>query len=159
MAVTDDDLSGDAVSSLRKRTHLPLAHYITRTRTTRAQLSKLIHLTACKKTKHSVSRWYRTVYIPWLVASYDTHKGKRWLNSNLPKPQGLGHANFCFKDAAIFVCEAIFLSCVWGFTVLNRWRHVFARRKVKWCNIGIRENNEYYWRFKNYKFKLRWRGM
>ena len=53
-----------------------------------AQLSKLICLTACKKTKHTVIRWYRTVYIPWLVASYDTHKGKRWMNSNLTKPQG-----------------------------------------------------------------------
>ena len=51
------------------------------------QLSKLIRLTACKKTKHTVSRWYRTVYIPWLVASYDTHKSKRWLNSNPPRPQ------------------------------------------------------------------------
>ena len=29
-----------------------------------AQLSKLICLTACKKTKNTVSRWYRTVYIP-----------------------------------------------------------------------------------------------
>ena len=47
-----------------------------------AQLSKLMHLTACKKTKHTVSRWYMTVYIPWLVASYDMHKGKRWLNSD-----------------------------------------------------------------------------
>ena len=53
-----------------------------------AQLSKLIRLTACKKTKHIVSRWYRTAYIPWLVASYDTYKGKRWLNSDPPKPQG-----------------------------------------------------------------------
>ena len=50
-----------------------------------AQLSKLIRLTACKKTKHAVSRWYRTVYIPLLVASYDTHMGKRWLNSNPPQ--------------------------------------------------------------------------
>ena len=48
------------------------------------QLSKLIHLTACKKAKHAISRWYRTVYIPWLVTSYDTHKGKHWLNSNPP---------------------------------------------------------------------------
>ena len=53
-----------------------------------AKLSKLIRLTAFKKTKHSVSRWYRTVYILWLVASYDTHKGKRWLNSDPHKPQG-----------------------------------------------------------------------
>ena len=47
-----------------------------------AQLPKLIHLTACKKTMHAISRWYRTFYIPWLVASYDTHSGKRWLNSD-----------------------------------------------------------------------------
>ena len=37
-----------------------------------AQLSKLIRLAACKKAMHAISRWYRTVYIPWLVASYDT---------------------------------------------------------------------------------------
>ena len=24
----------------------------------------------------------------WLVSSYDTHKGKLWLNSDLPNPQG-----------------------------------------------------------------------
>ena len=29
-----------------------------------AQLSKLIRLTTCKKTKHTVSQWSRTVYIP-----------------------------------------------------------------------------------------------
>ena len=33
-------------------------------------------LTACKKTKHTLSPWYRIVYITWLVVSYDTHKGK-----------------------------------------------------------------------------------
>ena len=49
-----------------------------------AQLSKLIRLAACKKAMHAISWWYRTVYIPWLVVSYDTHKGKRWLNSNPP---------------------------------------------------------------------------
>ena len=53
-----------------------------------AQLSKLIRLTACKKAMHAISRWYRTVYIPWLVASHDTHKGKRWLNSNPPNHRG-----------------------------------------------------------------------
>ena len=53
-----------------------------------AQLSKLMHLTACKKAMHATSWWYRTVYIPWLVASYDTHKGKRWLNSNPPNHRG-----------------------------------------------------------------------
>ena len=37
-----------------------------------AQLSKLMHLTACKMAMHAISRWYGTVYIHWLVASYDT---------------------------------------------------------------------------------------
>ena len=32
----------------------------------------------------------RTVHIPRLVDSYDTHKGKRWLNSN---PQTTGQNN------------------------------------------------------------------
>ena len=58
-----------------------------------AQLSKLIRLTACKKAMHATSWWYRTVYIPWLIASYDTHKGKRWLNSNPPNHRG--HRLFC----------------------------------------------------------------
>ena len=53
-----------------------------------AQLPKLIRLTACKKAMHAISRWYRTVYIPWLVASYDTHKGKGWLKSNPPNHRG-----------------------------------------------------------------------
>ena len=53
-----------------------------------AQLSKLIRFTACKKAMHAIGRWYKTVYIPWLVASYDTHKGKRWLNSNHPNHRG-----------------------------------------------------------------------
>ena len=52
------------------------------------QLSKLIRITACKKAMHATSRWYRTVYIPWLVTSYDTHKGKRWLNSNPQNHRG-----------------------------------------------------------------------
>ena len=53
-----------------------------------AQLSQLIHLTACTNSMHAISRWYRTVYIPWLVASYDTDKGKRWLNCNPPNHRG-----------------------------------------------------------------------
>ena len=35
----------------------------------------------------SMSQWHRAVRIPWLVDSYDTHDGKRWLNSN---PQTTG---------------------------------------------------------------------
>ena len=53
-----------------------------------AQLSKFIRLTACKKDMHAIRRWYRTVHIPWLGATYDTHKGKRWLNSNPPNHRG-----------------------------------------------------------------------
>ena len=49
-----------------------------------AQLSKLIRLIACKKAMHTISRWYRTVYIPWQFTSYDTHKGKRLLNPDPP---------------------------------------------------------------------------
>ena len=52
------------------------------------QLSELIRLTACKKAMHAISRWYRTVYIPGLVASDDTHKGKRWLNYDPPNHRG-----------------------------------------------------------------------
>ena len=54
-----------------------------------AQLSELIRLTACKKAMHAISRWYRTVYIPSLVVSYDTNKGKHWLNSNPPNHREL----------------------------------------------------------------------
>ena len=54
-----------------------------------AHLSKLICLTTCKKAMHAISRFYGTVYIPWLVDSYDTHKGKRYLNYNPHKPQGV----------------------------------------------------------------------
>ena len=84
----------DSVGSFKKRTHRPLVQYITWTRTTQCPT---VQLTAWKKTKHAVSRWYRTVYIPWLVASYDMHKCKRWLNSNPPKPHrenGVGLTGF-----------------------------------------------------------------
>ena len=63
-----------------------------------AQLSKLIRLTACKKVMQATSRWYMTVYIPWLVTSYDTHKGKRWLNSNPPNHRGHKDANTFKKN-------------------------------------------------------------
>ena len=72
-----------------------------------AQLSKLIRHTACKKAMHAISWWYRTVYIPWLVASYDTHKGKRWLNSNPPNHRG--HFNNNNNNILIIIiCHAIF---------------------------------------------------
>ena len=78
----------DAVGFFKKRTHRLRNSILPEPGQPSAQLSKLIHFTACKKTKRTVSRWYITVYIPWLVASYDTHKGKRWLNSKPPMPQG-----------------------------------------------------------------------
>ena len=56
------------------------------------QLSKLIRLTACKKTKHTVSRSYRAVCSishGWSVlTNYGTHKVKRCLNSEPQKLQG-----------------------------------------------------------------------
>ena len=64
-----------------------MEQYITWTGQPSAQLSKLMRPTECRKTQHSMSRWHRTVHIPWLVDSYNTHKGKRWLNSN---PQTTG---------------------------------------------------------------------
>ena len=70
-----------------------------------AQLSKLIRLTACKKAMHSISRWYRTVYIPWLVASYDTHKGKRWLNSNPPN-----HRGKVYLQRALYRCMNLYFN-------------------------------------------------
>ena len=59
-----------------------LEQYITWTMTARAQLYKLIRLTACKQAMNTISRLYRTVYVPQLVAFYDTHKGKRLPNSD-----------------------------------------------------------------------------
>ena len=58
-----------------------------------AQLSELICLTACKKAMHAISWWYRTVYMLWLVTSYDTHRGKHWLNSDPPNHRGTHDIN------------------------------------------------------------------
>ena len=49
----------------------------------------------------AISQWYRTVCIPRVVASYDTHKGKRWRNSN-PKH----HRGWFFNNAR---CSAYYL--------------------------------------------------
>ena len=52
-----------------------------------AQLSKLIRLMAFKQAKHTISLWYRTVFIPWLVDSYKCTKANiGWIL--IPKPQG-----------------------------------------------------------------------
>ena len=69
-----------------------------------AELSKLIHLTACKKTKHTVSLLYRTIYIRWLVASYGTARTRTnvgWIlippsHRGIPPPFVLiGYLIFC----------------------------------------------------------------
>ena len=87
VAVTQDVLSGMPLVLKIELIHL-WSSILPEPGQPSAQLSKLIRLTACKKAMHATSRWYRTVYIPWLVASYDTHKGKRWLNSNPPNHRG-----------------------------------------------------------------------
>ena len=75
---------------LKRRTHPPLEQYsqLLEPGQPSAQLSKLILLSACKKTMHTVSQLYRTVYIPWLVISYNTLRGKHWLNSDPPNHRG-----------------------------------------------------------------------
>ena len=72
-----------------------------------AQLSKLIRLNACKKAMHEISRWYITVYIPWLVASYDMHKCKRWLNSDPPNDRGTQ------TKSGKYLFQVHFLYCVY----------------------------------------------
>ena len=71
-------------------THPPLKQYITWTRTTQCTTAQT-HTPHCLQEDQacSISRWCRTVYIPWLDASYDRHKGKHWLNSyNRPNHRG-----------------------------------------------------------------------
>ena len=41
-----------------------------------------IGLTASKQAKHTINRLYKKVYIQRLVAPYDMHNNKRWLNYN-----------------------------------------------------------------------------
>ena len=82
MAVTQDLLSG-----MQLVLKIELIRLWNSTLPETGQPSAQLCLTACKA-MHAISQWYRTVYIPWLGASYDTHRGKRWLNSNQPKPQG-----------------------------------------------------------------------
>ena len=52
---------------------------------------------------HAISQWYRTVYIPWLVTSYDMHKGKRRLNSNPPNHRG----GFLFSQTTSTVLQTL----------------------------------------------------
>ena len=87
VAVTQDLLSGMPLALKIQHIRL-LSSILPEPGQPSAQLSKLIRLTAGKKAMHATRRWYRTVYIPWLVASYDTHKGKRWLNSSPPNHGG-----------------------------------------------------------------------
>ena len=63
MAVTHDLLSGMPLVLLRKKVIRLWNSIFPEPGQPSAQLSKLIRLTKCKKTKQTVSRWYRTVYI------------------------------------------------------------------------------------------------
>ena len=57
------------------------------------------HLVATPPVRHN-----RTVHIPWLVDSYDTHKSKRWLNSN---PQTTGWKLYAFFSRKLYyVCNS-----------------------------------------------------
>ena len=87
VAITQDLLSGMPLVLKIELIHL-LNSLLPEPGQPRAQLSKLIRLTACRKAMHAISRWYSTVYISWFVASYNTYKGKRWLNFNPPNHMG-----------------------------------------------------------------------
>ena len=65
VAVTQDLLSGMPLVLFKEKELIRLQNSILpEPGQPSAQLSKLIRLTACKKTQHAMSRWYRTVYIP-----------------------------------------------------------------------------------------------
>ena len=61
---------------------------------------------------HETSRWYRAVYIHWLVASYDTHKGKRWLT--------LGRVRTAKRHLAMSALHTQLLCCI-GCAYLVSW--------------------------------------
>ena len=112
MGIPQDLFSGMPLVLLEKITHLPLKQYIPGPPS--AQLSKLIRLNAWKKTKYRVSQWYRTVYIPWLVASYDTQKGKRLLNSNPQTTEAKGRSEHCsFKHTRKIIYWNILSTLIW----------------------------------------------
>ena len=64
VAVTHDLLSGMLLVLLRKELIRLWNSILPEPGQPSAQLSKLIRLTTCKKTEHTVRWWYRTVYIP-----------------------------------------------------------------------------------------------
>ena len=89
-----------------------------------AKLSKLIRLTACKKTKHAISWSYRSVDIPWWVAFYDTHKGKRWLNCDHPNYRD---KTYCQKHIDYYL--------LWSDRIPHNFHkicEVIVRRKTSW---------------------------
>ena len=64
LVVTHNLLSGIPLVLLRKEPVHLWNSILPEPGQSSAQLEKFIRLTACKKTKHTVTRWYRTVYIP-----------------------------------------------------------------------------------------------
>ena len=88
-----------------------MEQYITWTGTTQCPTVQTHTTQWMQEDPASMSRWHRTVHIPWLVDSYDTHKGKRWLNSN---PQTTGQ-NFC--NAEFLIVSFLFynyLTCLFA---------------------------------------------
>ena len=94
-------------------------------------LSKLICPTAFKKTQHTMSHWYSAIHISWLVASHDTHNGKRWLNSN---PQAIG------KNG----CVGLFLFTRWGVTWPWHRLETHCHEHIEICKSTTRCFHVYY---------------
>ena len=74
----------------------------------------------------------QTVYIPWFVASYDTHKGKCWLNSNPPNHRGIirwcGTGGFQEQGPCFFIGRSCSISTIvlyyFSFSLLPVYRLV-----------------------------------
>ena len=110
MAATQELLSVMLLVLLKKKNSSAYGTVIfkfdnwTWTGTTQCPTVQLIRPTEYRKTQHSMSRWHRTVHIPWLVDSYDTHKGKRWLNSN-PQTTGPNRRKRINGEILHYACE------------------------------------------------------
>ena len=78
----------DAVGSFfkKKELHPRMEQYITWTGTTQCPTLQT-HTPHQRPSIQGAGGIGQFIYIPWLVDSYDMHKGKRWLNSN---PQTTG---------------------------------------------------------------------
>ena len=87
VAVTQDLLSG-MCWFFKKITHPPLEQYITCTGTTKCSTVQT-HAPHCMQEGHACNKpvVWDSLY-PMVVAFWNTHKGKRWLNSDPPNYSG-----------------------------------------------------------------------